>query len=63
MERIRRLYHHHPTLTLFLTLAPALAAVLLVSLRDTPLDPGQRFWMVAATVGLAALSAWIITTD
>ncbi len=63
VERLRGLFDQHPTLIVFLILAPALAAILLVFLRDVALEPSQRAWMVAATVGLAALSAWIISTD
>jgi hypothetical protein len=63
MERLRTLFDHHPTLALFLLLAPALAAVLLVFLRDVALEPSQRLWMLAATVGLAALSAWIVSAN
>lgn len=63
MEPLRTLFDHHPTLAVFSALAPALVAVLLVFLRDVALEPSQRLWMVAATVGLAALSAWTVTAD
>lgn len=44
-------------------LALCMVAILLVSSRDVALLPSQRFWLVAATVGLAGLCVWIISWE
>ena len=41
----------------------ATVAILLVASRDVPLLTIQRFWLVVATIVLAALCSWIISWE
>jgi hypothetical protein len=42
-------------------LALLMVAILLATIREVPLEPSERFWIVMATLALAALSSWIIS--
>lgn len=58
--RLRSLADAHPRLLVWLVLAVGMVAILLWASRDSPLLLHQRLVLVAATVGLAGLCAWII---
>ena len=45
----------------FLFLAVVMAAFTLFEVRQVPMDPGQRFWIVAASVAVAAFCGWVIS--
>ena len=59
----QRFGHDHPTIVLFAIMAASMAAILLFTLWDVALEPSQRAALVAATVLVAAVSAWLITRD
>lgn len=52
-----------PVFGMFAFMAPAMVAILLVSIQNVPLEPTQRLAMVVATVGLAAACAWTIAWE
>lgn len=60
MKAIQEFMRAHPRWTAFAFLAVAMVAVLLVASRDVALEPTQRATLVLSTIGLAALSVWII---
>ncbi len=45
----------------FAALALPMGLFLLWAVRDAPLEPAQRAFLLAATIGTAALSAWVLT--
>jgi len=45
---------------LFVVLAVPMVAMVLYTFRDIPLEPSQRFWVVASTALVALISAWVI---
>ena len=51
-----------PAIATFVGLSAALVPVLLYSLRGAPLEPSQLFWLALATLTLAAISVWVIST-
>lgn len=53
----------HPNLATWAVLAVGMIVVLAWSARDVELAASQRFWLGAATVGLAGLCAWIISWE
>ena len=56
-------WSRHPALGSWFLLAAGMVAILLVASRDVPLLTIQRFWLVVATILLAALCAWIISWE
>lgn len=60
---MREWWSQHPYLVGWVVLTAGMVAILLVSSRDVALLPFQRFWLVAATVGLAGLCVWIISWE
>ncbi len=60
---MREWWARHPLLVSWLLLGAGMVAILLVASRDVSLLPLQRFWLVAATVGLAGLCVWIISWE
>jgi hypothetical protein len=56
-------YERHPNLSAWALLAVGMVAVLAWSARDVGLNAGQWFWLVAATVLVAGLCAWIISWE
>lgn len=60
---MRDWWNNHPYLASWLLLAAGMVAILLVSSREVDLLPLQRFWLVIATAGLAALCIWIISWE
>lgn len=58
--RLRTLAEEHPRLFTWLVLAIGMVAILLWASAGQPLLVHQRLVLVAATVGLAGLCAWII---
>lgn len=60
---MRRWWEEHPLLGSWLLLAVGMVAILLVASREVELLAMQRFWMVIATILLAALCAWIISWE
>ncbi len=60
MERFVNLVSNHSQRFLFFVLAAGMVAILLIAARDVPLSGGQKLTLLLSTVGLAALSTWII---
>ena len=60
---MRRWWEEHTLLGSWLLLAAGMVAILLVASREVELLAMQRFWMVVATILLAALCAWIISWE
>lgn len=60
MKSLQEIIKAHPRWALFVALAVAMVAVLLVAARDVPLEPTQRATLIVSTIGLAGLSVWII---
>ena len=60
---MRQWWNEHPVMVSWLLLAIGMVSILLVSSRDVPLEPLQRFWLVVATVLLAGLCVWIISWE
>ncbi|GEM_PF-1184498 len=58
--RVQAAYDAHPRLLTWLVLAAGMVPILLWASRDVSLLPYQRLVLVAATIGLAGLCAWII---
>ena len=56
-------WNDHPYVVSWILLAIGMVAILLVASRDVPLEAIQRFWLVAATVLLAALCVWILSWE
>ena len=61
--RVRFFLESHPTLATFFLMAPAMVAILLLSIQSVALEPTQRLAMVFATIGLAAAASWIISIE
>lgn len=49
--------------TIFLLLAPAMVALVVLAIRDAPMEPSQRLSIVAAVLLVAGVSAWITSSD
>lgn len=60
LARLRSFAEVHPRLLTWAVLAVGMVAILLWAAQDQPLLLQQRLVIVAATVGLAGLCAWII---
>lgn len=60
---MRQWWNDHPYVVSWILLAIGMVAILLVASRDVPLEAIQRFWLVVATVGLAALCVWILSWE
>jgi len=61
MPQIWRLSRYSPRVMRFIALAVPMLALVLYAMRDVSLEPSQRLWLAVATLGLAAVSAWVIT--
>ncbi len=60
---MQRWWNRHPYLVSWALLAAGMVAILLVASREVPLEPLQRFWLVVATMFLAALCVWILSWE
>ena len=60
MTHIKELLRQHPRLTNFLVLAVGMVVIMLLATQGKDLTPGQRAWLVFASIGLAGACAWII---
>lgn len=60
---MQRWWDSHPYIVSWLLLSIGMVAILLVASRDVPLEIIQRFWLVVATVLLAALCVWILSWE
>lgn len=60
---MQRWWNTHPYIVSWLLLSIGMVAILLVASRDVALEQLQRFWLVVATVGLAALCVWILSWE
>lgn len=60
MDRLMRFWNEHPVLSNFIVLAVGFVIILFFSARHVGFAPSQWAAVVAATVGLAALCAWVI---
>ncbi len=47
--------------SIFLVLALGMSLPLLWAVRDTPLEPSQRGFLLLATIGTAAISTWLLS--
>lgn len=63
MDYLRRFWAEHTTLSNWLVLAIGFVIILVFSARDVGFDSGQWTAIVAVTVGLAGLCAWIISWE
>ena len=60
MEALKRFWIEHPVLSNWLVLAIGMVIILYVSARHVEFTAGQWTALIAVTVGLAGLCAWII---
>ncbi|MCL6431324.1 MAG: hypothetical protein K6V36_10795 [Anaerolineae bacterium] len=60
LARVQAAYDAHPRLLTWAVLAIGMVPILLWASRDVSLLLHQRLVLVAATIGLAGLCAWII---
>ncbi|HFQ95377.1 MAG TPA: hypothetical protein ENK30_02280 [Anaerolineae bacterium] len=58
---IKKFWNDHPNLASFLLLAAGMLIILYFSARHVGFTPAQWLALAVATIGLAALSVWIIS--
>jgi hypothetical protein len=63
MNTVRRFYHDHPNLAMWIVLAIGMVVILIWSARDVGFLPGQWVALVIATIALAGLCVWIISWE
>jgi len=63
MNALKQLWSDHPTLANWALLSVGMVIILLISARNVGFQPGQWLALIAATVALAGLSAWIISWE
>jgi hypothetical protein len=63
MENVKRFWNEHPILANWAILAVGMVVILYFSARHVGFLPTQWLALVAATVGLAGLCAWIISWE
>jgi hypothetical protein len=63
MNTLRHAVQQHPHLSAWVALAVGMVVVLLASLREVALQPGQVGVLVVATVLVAGLCVWIISWE
>ena len=60
MNTLQSMYHKHPNLVMWAVLSIGMVIILLLAARYVGFTTTQWLALVAATVGLAGLCAWII---
>jgi len=60
METLKRFWNEHPALANWAVLAVGMVIILVFSAREVGFEPRQWVALVAATVILAGLCAWIL---
>jgi len=63
MKTLQQLTHKHPTLLMWAALAVGMVAILAIAARSVGFTAGQWAALIAATVALAGLCAWIISWE
>ncbi|HNS00778.1 MAG TPA: hypothetical protein PKM78_00125 [Anaerolineae bacterium] len=63
MKTLQHLYDRHPNLVMWAALALGMVAILLAAARNVGFTASQWAALVAATVALAGLCAWIISWE
>ncbi len=63
MNALKQFWSNHPTLANWTLLSVGMVTILLISARDVGFQPSQWLALIAATVTLAGLSAWIISWE
>ena len=63
MQSLKNFWNDHPILANWLVLALGMVIILYFSARHVGFLPNQWAALVAATVGLAGLCAWIISWE
>jgi hypothetical protein len=63
MDTLKRFWTDHPVLSNWLILAVGMVIILYFSARHIAFLPGQWAALIAVTVGLAGLCAWIINWE
>jgi len=63
MNALKQFWSDHPTLANWALLSVGMVIILLISARNVGFQPGQWLALIAATVALAGLSAWIISWE
>jgi len=63
MNALKEFWFDHPILANWALLSVGMVIILVVSARHVGFQPGQWLALIAATVALAGLSAWIISWE
>ena len=63
MTTLKRFWNEHPVLANWLILALGMVIILYLSARHVGFEPVQWAALIAATIGLAGLCAWIINWE
>jgi len=63
MNALKRFWSDHPALSNWALLSVGMVIILLISARNVGFNPSQWLGLIAATVTLAGLSAWIISWE
>jgi hypothetical protein len=63
MNALKRFWSDHPILANWALLSIGMVIILLISARNVGFQSGQWLAVIAATVILAGLSAWIISWE
>lgn len=63
MNRLRRFWDEHPTLSNWTILAVGFVIMLAISGREVGFQPGQWAALIVVTVLVAGLCAWIISWE
>jgi hypothetical protein len=63
MTTLKRFWNEHPVLANWLILTVGMVIILYLSARHVGFEPLQWTALIAATIGLAGLCAWIINWE
>lgn len=63
MDALKRFWNNYPVLANWAVLAIGMVAILIVSAWNVGFLPGQWVALIAATIVLAGLCAWIINWE
>ena len=63
MALLRKVWNEHPNLISWLLLVLGMVVIVVIAARNVGFGAGQWAALIAATIGLAGLSVWIISWE